>query len=83
MEDWSDLAIPGTVIAVRVTPGAGQARMAREGGALRIWVTAPPEDGRANTAVVAALARALGVAPSRLQLIRGASSREKQFRIAP
>jgi uncharacterized protein len=82
MEDWSDLAVPGTVIAVRVTPGARVARVEREGAVVRVWVTVPPEGGRANAAVAEALARAIGVAKSRVVLMRGAGSRDKLFRVA-
>jgi uncharacterized protein YggU (UPF0235/DUF167 family) len=41
-----------------------------------------PEDGKATEAVRDLLARALGLAPSRVELLRGATSREKQFRIS-
>lgn len=51
-------------------------------GALRVAVTDPPEDGRANRAVAAALAKALGVAPSAVTLAQGAGARLKTFRIA-
>lgn len=47
----------------------------------RCTVTAAPEDGRANAAVAAALAYALGVAKSRLVLVRGQTSRDKLFRL--
>ena len=51
------------------------------GGVLRVRVTAAPEGGEANRAVIALLADALGVAPSRIALVRGAASRDKLFRI--
>ena len=51
------------------------------GGAIRIAVTAQPEDGRANAAVTKALAKALGVAQGRLVLVRGDTSRDKVFRL--
>ena len=40
-------------------------------------IRAKPQDGAANEAVLALLARALGVGTSRLALLRGATSREK------
>ncbi len=76
-----DLAAPGTLIAVRVTPRARRTSVVREGAGLRVHVTAPPADGKANAAVTEALARALGVAKSRLVLVRGHSSRDKLFRV--
>jgi uncharacterized protein YggU (UPF0235/DUF167 family) len=46
-------------------------------GRLLVRVRAKPQDGAANEAVLALLARALGTAPSRLHLLRGATGREK------
>ena len=77
----------GIVVACRITPKGG--RDAIDGCAmlsdgmrvLLARVRAAPEDGKANAAVLELLARALGVAPSRLSLLRGATSREKLFRI--
>ena len=80
--DLGDLAQPGARIAVRVTPRGGRDSVTRaEGGAILIRVTVAPEDGKANAAVQKLLARALGVAPSRLTLTGGATSRDKLFRL--
>lgn len=78
---WAELAVPGRVFACRVTPRARRTAIEAAGEGFRIAVTAPPEDGRANAAVADVLARALGVAPSRLTLLRGAASRDKVFRL--
>ena len=64
-------------LAVRVTPGAKVAALEIVDGRLLARVRAKPEDGKANAAVLDLLARALGTAPSRLHLLRGATSREK------
>lgn len=64
-------------LAVRVTPGARREALEIAGGRLLAKVRARPEDGKANAAVLALLADALAVAPSRLRLLRGATSREK------
>lgn len=61
-------------------PGIGG--LAADGEALRVAVTEAPEDGRANEAVRRALAAALGIAPSAVELAQGATSRLKSFRIA-
>ena len=47
----------------------------------RVRVSAAPEKGRANAEVAERLAAHLGVPPSRLTLVRGASSSHKQFRL--
>ena len=52
------------------------------GGAIVIRVTAPPVDGRANEALCRLIAKAAGVAPSSVQIVRGHSSRDKVVRVA-
>lgn len=79
--DLSARALPGAEFALRVTPRAARNALTEENGALRASVTAVPEDGRANRAVQDLLAEALGVAKTRLTLIRGATARDKLFRL--
>ncbi|MFC3175114.1 DUF167 domain-containing protein [Novosphingobium bradum] len=69
-------------LAVRVTPGARVEALELSQGRLLAKVRAKPEDGKANAAVRDLLAAALGLAPSRVDLLRGATSREKLFRVA-
>ena len=80
--ELSHMARPGAEIAVRVTPRASRDSIDVTGdGGLQVRVTAVPEDGKANAAVTKLLARALGVAKSELTLVRGATSRDKVFRV--
>lgn len=51
-------------------------------GRLLAKVRAKPEDGKATAAVLDLLARGLEIAPSRLSLLRGATSREKLFQLS-
>ena len=81
MTDLSHLAQPGTLIEVRVMSRASRNAVLLDDGAIRVTVTTVPEDGKANAAVVKLLAKALGVAKSRLVLVRGATSRDKVFRL--
>ena len=81
LPDLSPCAHAGAEFAVRATPGARRTALSAEGEVLRVAVTAPPEGGRANEAVRTVLAGALGVAKTRLTLLRGASSRDKMFRL--
>ena len=71
-----------STIAVRVQTGAGRDEFFgfRE-GVLVVRVAAPALDGRANRAVCRLLAKRLGVAPSKLTIIRGQRSRDKIFRV--
>ncbi len=52
-------------------------------GVIRITVTVPPENGKANEAVRRILATALQVAPSALTLKQGQTARDKLFVYAP
>lgn len=68
-------------VTVKVTPGARSETLEVGDGRLLARVRAKPEDGKANVAVLDLLAAGLGIAPTRLQLLRGATSREKVVRI--
>jgi len=68
-------------LAVRVTPGARAEALQLSDGRLVAKVRAKPEGGKANEAVIALVATALGIAPSRVKLLRGATSREKMLQV--
>lgn len=80
LPDLHHLACPGAEIAVRATPRAASDGLSLAGDQVKITVTAVPENGQANKAVRAVLAAAMGVAPTQLTLVRGASARDKLFR---
>ena len=71
-------------LAVRAAPGAAADAilLPEAGGPLRIRVTAPPEDGRANEEILVLLARALDQPRSSLELLRGVSARDKLIAIS-
>jgi uncharacterized protein (TIGR00251 family) len=72
----------GCVLAVRAQPGARKnAVVGEHAGALKVAVTAPPEDGRANEAITSLLREWLGLKRSQVELIGGPTSRNKQFLI--
>jgi uncharacterized protein YggU (UPF0235/DUF167 family) len=68
-------------LAVRVTPGSRVEALEIVDGKLFAKVRAKPEDGKATVAVIDLVAAALGIAASRVSLLRGATSREKLLRI--
>jgi uncharacterized protein (TIGR00251 family) len=75
---------PGTVatIDVRLQPRARRDEVVGErGGAVVIRVTAPPVDGRANDALCRLVARAAGVPPSSVAIVRGHGARDKVVRV--
>ena len=69
-------APPTTLLRIRLTPRAARERIAPgpDGGYLA-HVTAPPVDGAANDALRRLVARAAGVAPSRVSVVRGQRGR--------
>jgi len=68
-------------LALRVTPGARTEGIEIAEGRLFVKVRAKPQDGAANEAVLTLLAKALGVAASRLHMLRGATSRDKLLKL--
>ena len=72
----------GVIIPVRAHAGARRnAILGVRQGMLRIAVTAAPEKGKANRAIIALLSEALGVPKSTIELISGDSSPQKRFLI--
>lgn len=72
----------GVVLSVRAQPNARKnAVLGVRGGALRVAVSAPPEDGRANEALVEVLRGWLGVRRSEVELVAGHTNRDKRFLI--
>jgi uncharacterized protein len=71
------------LLRVRVQPRASRAAVAgwREDGTLTVRVTAPPVEGRANAAVGALLAAALGVPASAVRVVHGERGRDKLVRV--
>ena len=70
----------GAILPVLAHAGARRnAILGERAGALRVAVTRRPRRGKANEAIQALLAESLGVKPSRVSLISGATSRQKRF----
>jgi len=73
----------GVLLQLSVVPNAKRTQVdGLHDGALRIRLAAPPIDGRANEALVAWLAKSLGVARRDVEVLRGEASRRKQVAIA-
>ena len=72
----------GCILSVRVHPGAKHnAITGTHDGALKISLTTPPTDGRANAALIAFLAERLNIPRTSIELISGPTNRSKAFRI--
>jgi uncharacterized protein len=72
----------GCTLNVRVHPGARRnAITGTHDGALKISLTTPPTDGRANAALIAFLAETLSVPRAAITLTTGATSRTKTLHL--
>lgn len=72
----------GCILFVRVHPGARRnAISGTHDGALKISLTTPPADGRANQALIAFLAKRLNIPRLSIDLISGATNRSKTLRL--
>ncbi len=69
------------LLDVRLTPRASRASVEVDGDLVRVRVTAPPFDGRANAALIEALAKHLSVPKRDVAIVRGLSSRTKRVAV--
>jgi hypothetical protein len=69
------------LIQVKVTPKASAEKVVEQDGILRVYVTAAPEGGKANKAVIKLLAKRFGVPPSRISILHGQTARLKTIEI--
>jgi hypothetical protein len=78
----------GLRLAVRLTPKAGRTRIeglaaeARGGSAIKVAVTAAPENGKANAALIKLLAKEWRLPKTTIAIERGATARRKTLAIA-
>ena len=77
-----DTAKDGLVLRVHVQPGAGRESVVGiHGDALKVRVVAPPVSGRANAALLALLARSLGVEGGSVEITSGETTRDKRVKV--
>jgi uncharacterized protein (TIGR00251 family) len=75
--------VSSTRLQLRVSPGAARAGVVgRHGSAWKVRVAAPPEDGKANAAVIRLLAETLGIPARDLEIVSGHASRDKTVALA-
>ena len=66
------------ILEVKVIPGARKNLLKEEeGGRVKVYLTAPPVDGKANAALVDFLAAHYKISPARIEIIKGLKSRHK------
>lgn len=72
--------VEGCVLAVKAQPGARRTGVVGEqAGALKVAVTAPPDQGKANKAVAAVLCDFFDLKKTQVELVAGPASRDKKF----
>ena len=72
----------GVTIELRVQPRARRTALEAAGAVLRASVTAPPENGKANDAVIALLSQEWHLPKSAFSVIKGASARSKTLSVS-
>lgn len=84
MADWYQWQGETLILHVRVQPKASRDEIVgpQDNGSLKVRITAPPVDGKANQHLIKYLAKAFGVAKSRVTLLKGESGREKRLAIS-
>jgi uncharacterized protein len=81
-DDFAKDVANGCTVAVRVHPGAKKNGVTgTHAGTVKIALTAPPVDGKANNALIAFLAEALRLPRARIALVEGVASRTKTILI--
>lgn len=74
------LSADGVVVRVHVQPKAHREQIIGiHGDRIKLAVTEPPDKGKANDAVARLIAAALNLAPSRVEILRGEISRQKDL----
>jgi len=72
----------GCTVSVRVQSGAKKsAVLGLHGGAVKIALSAPPVDGKANDALIAFVAEKVGLPRARVSLLSGMTNRNKVLRV--
>jgi uncharacterized protein (TIGR00251 family) len=69
----------GAALAIRVTPRASRNEIVEvlPDQTIKVRLTAPPVEGQANAALIEFLAKVLGVAKTRIEIVAGSSGRDK------
>ncbi len=73
--------IQKTIITVKVIAGARKNLIKNEQGQWKVYVNAPPVDGKANKAMIALLAKHWGVPKHQIEVTKGLQSRIKTITI--
>lgn len=85
MSEWIQATPQGLLLRIVVQPRASRSEKVGPHGTpprMKIRIAAPPVDGDANEEVIAFVAQEFGVPKSRVSLVRGATSKQKDVLVA-
>ena len=68
-------------VHVRVIPNAGKNEVKKFGNGYKVYLTAPPVEGKANKMLLKVMAEEFGVKKSQISIARGINSRDKVIRV--
>jgi uncharacterized protein (TIGR00251 family) len=70
-------------IQVQIQPGSSKDQIiGLHNGRLKIKISAPPVDGKANQNLIEFIAKALGVSKSKIEIVKGRTSKLKTLKIS-
>lgn len=82
INDYFKITGNGIVIKVKIVPGSSKNKIVGVyNNALKISITAPPVEGKANKECIAYLSKYFDVAKSKIEIISGKSSKNKLIKI--
>lgn len=83
MSEWLRVDAAGDIVlSLHVQPGAKKTGIGGlHGAALKIRLAAPPVDGQANECLIGFIAEILEVPRAQVELVSGATSRQKRVRV--
>jgi len=70
------------LLNIRVIPKAKQNKIVEEPGRLKVYLTAPPVEGKANDALIDALAEHFNIKRRQIRIVRGMKGRDKVVEIS-
>ena len=69
-------------VRVRVVPNAKRNEVKKEGEGLKVYLSTPAVEGKANKALIKILAEHFRVKKSQVKIVRGTNSRDKTIKIS-
>jgi len=67
----------GILLNIRISPNASKCEFIKNGGELKVKITAPPVDGKANKCLIEFLSKSFKVPKSYIEIVKGETSKDK------